>query len=151
MVNERVLREAMAWCSRPDIPQRVDALRSDLLRQPADFSDSEKPTRRRMLAGLVAARSLRVKTPAIAPGRLLCFEPDNSLSCGGAEVACPAIFEGSNVPAWDTWVAYLEQGLEFPVLLAWVPERYVAEVELALHYNPEGCIYWAREHKTLSL
>jgi hypothetical protein len=71
-------------------------------------------------------------------GRLLCYLPDENLSDGAARYASKGFFDVENVPAWDTWVCFLEGHL-----VSWVPPQLVELVACGIDVNPEGCIFWA--------
>ena len=71
-------------------------------------------------------------------GRLLLFAPSETLSDGAARYASKGFFDDDNVPAWDTWIAYLEN-----YVVSWVPPQLIELVNDGVDANPERCILWA--------
>jgi len=62
-------------------------------------------------------------------GRLLIFDPDDTLADGAAEQETGGFFDAESTPAWDTWLAYVNEPAP-PIrgsaqhrgyLVAWVP------------------------------
>lgn len=84
--------------------------------------------RRRLLAG--ARQSW--------PGRILVFQPGESLSDGAASKITAGFFDGDNTPPWDLWIAYSEGNL-----YAWIPSALELLAQDAIDVNPEQCIKWA--------
>lgn len=89
-------------------------------------------------------------------GRLLLFDPDNTLSDEAATEVSRGFFDVHNAPAWDTWVWYEEdrkivQGdstIFASYLVAWVPQHVLDLAEAGIHVNPEECIRWATDVDT---
>lgn len=105
---------------------------------------SVEPATRRAWLGRGAERT--------TSGRLLLFDPEDSLSDGAAHCESEGFFDVRNVPAWDTWVWYAEDdpGLGGPTLcsshlVAWVPPQVLGLAEAGVRANPEQCIRWASE------
>jgi hypothetical protein len=80
------------------------------------------------------------------------FDFDGTLAGGAAEVECPSCFDGDNVPAWDTWVAYVVEDVpgrsgarafDRGYLISWAPPELESGIHQAIAANPEGCIEWA--------
>jgi hypothetical protein len=86
-------------------------------------------------------------------GRLLAFDPQNSLDDGLAGEVTQGFFDDCNIPAWDTWISYvIEDEAPCPFnayLLSWVPEALVESVEAGIHVNMEECICWASDLETV--
>jgi hypothetical protein len=53
-------------------------------------------------------------TPAIPPGRLLVYDPSQSLSDGAAMVESASFSDVDNTPLWDTWIAYVKEEPQRP-------------------------------------
>ncbi|MDQ3713836.1 MAG: hypothetical protein M3388_16675 [Acidobacteriota bacterium] len=79
-------------------------------------------------------------------GRLLAYFPDVNLFCGASEDETNGFFDVDNVPAWDTWVAYFEEGRSndcyASYLISWIPPQFVELVSKGIYVNPEECIVW---------
>jgi hypothetical protein len=105
--------------------------------------------------------------PDLAGGRLVLFEPDESLSGGETEEPSGGFFDHESSPGWDTWVAYVvdaertaawERWLETrrsgdwedlrSFLVAWVPPPLVESVDFAILVGMGGCIRWADDVDT---
>jgi hypothetical protein len=85
---------------------------------------------------------------SLAGGRLLVYFPDLDLACGAAEAESRGYFDVHNAPAWDTWVAAIqddEGGHECPYLVSWVPAEIVPLAEGGIRVNPEQCILWLED------
>jgi len=89
-------------------------------------------------------------------GRLLLFDPGQSLSDGVAMVESNGFFDADNEPAWDTWIAYVHERPRRlgawthldAYLLCWVPPAFVDLVDGAIAVNPEECLLWADSVET---
>lgn len=86
-------------------------------------------------------------------GRLVLFDPDDTLSDGAAESESHRYFDVDNVPAWDTWVFFVEDGprrgaINHSYLVAWVPSHLVEAVNRGIQVNPEECIRWGADVDT---
>jgi len=88
-------------------------------------------------------------------GRLLLYDPDLNLFCGGAENATNGFFDVNNVPPGDFWIAYIveakAQDTYGSYLLSWIPTSLVDLVDKGVQANPEQCIAWADRLKPRSL
>lgn len=115
--------------------------------------------------------------PALAGGRLLIAEPEQSDWCGLSIHETNGFIDDLDVPAWDTWVCYLHEtitpdpeqvhrtrealcasyGMEsyadwqppssVSYILCWIPPEFVAMVEMGIKVNPVECFFWATEYK----
>jgi len=166
-VFERRLAETVAWCDGRD----PDSLRTPALLPPSllgRFVLSEgrqvwsHPTteeRQRVVNGLANRRAQRLSERGELPrklpaGRLVLFYPDGTLSDGAAEPESLGYFDADNVPAWDTWVFFSEdgptqEGIHDMYLAAWVPSHLIAGVDSGIRVNPEECIRWAADVETI--
>jgi hypothetical protein len=82
-------------------------------------------------------------------GRLIAFEPSQSLSDGAAEQASNGYFDSHNCPPPDTWVwfVYYEGGYQrvrheysSGYLIAWVPPQFLELVNAGIWVIPEQCV-----------
>jgi hypothetical protein len=85
-------------------------------------------------------------------GRLLAFDPQNSLDDGFVEAVTHGFFDAWNRPAWDTWISYIIEGWEpqyfRTYLLSWVPGSLIEIVATGIDSNMEECIRWASDLDT---
>ena len=77
-------------------------------------------------------------TNELEGGKLLVFSPEETLSDGAARYASKGFFDDDNVPAWDTWVAHVEN-----YVVSWIPPQLIELVDAGVNANPEQCICWA--------
>jgi hypothetical protein len=86
----------------------------------------------------------------LAGGRLVVYFPDANLFDGSAELESRGFFDGDNMPPWDTWVAYVDDGADQTrsydsYLVSWVPPTLLDLADGAVAVNPEQCIVWAED------
>lgn len=93
---------------------------------------------------LVAARRRLLGPRVVWAGRILVFQPGESLSDGAAQKVSGGFFDIDNTPPWDTWIGF-RQG----TLYAWIPRALELIVQDAINVNPEQCLKWAVEGWTL--
>jgi len=149
LVTQR-LKETQAWCASCLSHSANYNLRSPELKPKhietglglLDWTPQQRQTGVDELAGKRAQllNSRRFEQSLDDNGRVLVLVPDHSLFDGAAEVETEGFFDGNNVPAWDTWIDYIEGHL-----LAWVPSVLVELVEGGIQVNPEQCIMWASD------
>lgn len=137
----RRLAEAIRWPT--DAQPRPAALRPpETLNWPAR-TDWVCARRAEMLGSAPAVDA--------AAGRLLVFDPGESLTDGAAQVESEGWFDEDNAPPWETWIAYI---IEEPrhagrwthldsYLLCWVPGDRVDVVDRSILVIPERCVEWA--------
>lgn len=144
------LEEASHWCaSKVDVKDPVRSLRSVELVPPEreDWPGRVDAVAKRRSV-LVPQRGANTRAP---DGRLLVFDPGQSLSDGAAEVETGGFFDEDNTPPWDTWVAYVTEHPQRPdawtrldsYLVCWIPAELLELVDRAIEVNPEGCLLWA--------
>ena len=156
------LAETIAWCGpRANIHDPVNCLRTPALR-PANKSrtpdnyghyeytwgtiEQNEATvatlaaeRSRLLAGTVP-RERMSRSPHLAGGRILVVAPEMSDTSGLSEAESGGFIDGFDLPAWDTWIAYIgEPSLRAPEeesrsYGAW--QNYVAQ------YPPDKIADW---------
>lgn len=135
--------ETFAWCSSR--PRPWNALRS--FRSPEiapEFGSSNYKEwvssviweRRQILGGAVSLPEY-----VFLRGKLLVYFPDETLDHGLEEYETEGFVTASNVPPWDTWVAYLYAEKE-NYLVSWVPNEMVELVSSGIEVSPEECFNW---------
>jgi hypothetical protein len=85
-----------------------------------------------------AGVSMKVDPQILGGGRLLEFNPSETLMDGAAKYSSNGFFDVNNVPPWDIWVAFSER-----TLVSWVPPVLVEIAQKGIDANPECCIRWA--------
>ena len=146
------LSETSRWCaSKARVDDPAHSLRSHELvpRQETEdwqaIVESVCDRRARLLQGQWSS------APAVPAGRLLVFDPGQSLSDGAAMVESNGFFDVDNAPPWDTWIAYVREQPHQPgswtnldsYLLCWIPTIFLDLVERGIAVNPERCLLWA--------
>jgi hypothetical protein len=90
---------------------------------------------------VVRERRKRLPSPLVAaPGRIVAFQPGETLSDGAADAVTAGFFDLNNTPPWDTWVGFREG-----TLYAWIPQALEIVVQEAIEVNPEQCLKWATQ------
>ena len=146
--------------------------RGPYLEPAAAFEAFRPPVRAAIVAQVVSARSRCLKDEGrypndvrldVAGGRLLLFDPEASLADGAAEDITHGFFDGDNLPAWDTWVAYSHDSERYALreelrragddawtsldfvdaLVSWVPPALLEIVDEGIEANPDESIKWA--------
>jgi hypothetical protein len=155
-INQR-LAETIAWCeSRVDITKPETCFRSKELQPIKNFDwYADKSLRNSIIDKVSSVRQtilynefpiLNTKTPDLTLGRILAYEIDANLQDGAAFYASDRFFDWDNIPAWDTWFAYLPEHFlhenSSGILLSWIPREFLPNVEEGIYVNPESCIFW---------
>jgi len=140
----QALRDTIDWCEpRATITDIKNCLRSDSL-SPYPFAGR----RSEVVDSVVRERHIYRKDPSslsaysLAQGKLLDFMPDQNMTDGMAEEDSYGFFDVTNVPPWDTWVAYVEESPSCNYLVCWVPRRLIGVATAGINVNAEGCIAW---------
>ena len=83
----------------------------------------------------------------LATGRLLAWERDTTIDDGVGEAETKGYLNASDMPPWDTWVAYVDRASPEVgnCLVSWVPAPFVAAVARAIEANAYGALYWLRD------
>ncbi len=162
-----VLLEAVLWASsRADSQNPTRSLRSAAL-APYVFNDSRHDTvfdvvsrrhrelelekRVTRLGGrwdeLVDAQSIGLGDlqPVLTTGRLLVWARDSTIDDGVGQAETKGYLDESDMPPWDTWVAYVDPHPEAGYLVSWVPEPFVATVGRAIELNAYAALHWLRD------
>ncbi len=79
-------------------------------------------------------------------GRLLLYDPLETVSDGAAEAASHGFFDVEDAPPWDTWF-WLKEGTIF----CWVPQSLISDAQAGIDANPVECIRWADWSKLAAL
>ena len=125
--------------------------------KPFDRAEIVRSVIRKRRDTLLQKRLSGVFCPAALEGRLVVFDFDSTLKDGAAELASSDYFDADNVPAWDTWVAYVAEDTPFlpsswqfskGYLISWAPPEVAPQVERGIAVNPENCIGWAISART---
>ena len=135
--------ETLAWClSRPRPWNAARTFRSPEI-APEFGSTSEKSwvdsviwQRRQILASKV-----ELNKNTFFRGKLLVYFPDENLDHGLEEYETEGFVTTSNVPPWDTWIAYM-YGNKENYLVSWVPDEMVNLVKDGIAVSPEECFNW---------
>ena len=165
-----VLLEAVAWAlPRADTKNPTTGLRSAELapyrfcasRHDIVFDVASKRHRHLVANGLVRhaggrwdqllevdALGLTGVDAELATGRLLVWERDNTIDDGAGEAETGGYLDGSDMPPWDTWVAYSDSSAtRVGSLVSWVPPVFVDAIDRAIRVNAYGALYWLHESK----
>jgi uncharacterized protein (TIGR02996 family) len=177
----RRLAETVAWCGQPDLA----GLRTpELLPQARDGGPAVEPLWHcpapeartalvHQLAGRrarkLARRGLEPAAADLAGGRLVLFEPERARGEAVVEVAGDGYLDRYQVPAWDSWLFYLDEGGEgrrrvhahweaewilgrplrprvfASYLVAWVPAAAAAAVDGGCEAQAESALAWAED------
>jgi hypothetical protein len=166
-----ILLEAVLWASgRADAVSPVQSLRSAAL-APYAFSRSRFET----VYGVVLSRHLKLEAEGrvrrmggptddvveaaslgigdlgllLHAGRLLVWERDTTIDDGAGEAETKGYLDESDMPPWDTWLAYVDPGPHAGYLVSWVPAPFIEPVAQAVHVNAYGALYWLRDSQLL--
>jgi hypothetical protein len=118
---EKLGIDAFVKATRQSYQQATDLIkrqRSELLRSVAI-----------QLADISAAQTM---------GRLLIYEPMETVSDGAASALSHGFFDVEDAPPWDTWFWYAAG-----IVFSWVPESLVSNAQAGIDANPVDCIRWA--------
>ena len=148
------LGETVSWCStRPSVrlalavDEADPSLRSMRLLPPLFASSPNSAVFRVVESRWYALGSPRRDAGRVdlAGGRLLYYEPGRNLSDGAACLASGGLFDVENIPPWDTWLCFTDDGR----LVSWVPPELVDRAAAGIDVNPEMCIEWAADSSSL--
>lgn len=165
------LAEAIAWCAtRATIADPEWCLRTPTVEPGPLDADLSVSQRQECVARLVQSRSRLLQdagdpltpTADLAGGRLLLFDPEETLSDGAAAVASRRFFDDDNVPPWDSWVLYVVDQLRpeqhyfadplhpahVSYLVSWVAPGLIPLAHNGILINPENCIEWLADRET---
>jgi hypothetical protein len=83
--------------------------------------------------------NIEVADPALAQskGKLLLYEPLETVTDGAAASSSRGFFDIKDAPPWDTWFLY-----SGGTIFSWVPESLVQKAQAGIDANPVDCIHW---------
>jgi hypothetical protein len=92
-----------------------------------------------MRSTLVRDAKMEIADPAFArsKGKLLLYEPLETVEDGAAASGSRDFFDMRDAPPWDTW--FLSSG---DAILSWVPESVIPNAQAGIDANPVDCIHW---------
>ena len=147
------LAQTIFWCSsRVDISNPRDCLQTPELRpgifERNRFSAVDTVAVERDRSGGNEIRNAKIPHN-LGGGKLLAYFPEINLACGAAEDESDGFFDVQNVPAWDTWIAYVEEETNRDCygsyLIAWIPPEFIELASGGINCNPEECLVWLSE------
>lgn len=89
-------------------------------------------------------KNLKNIDEVVLDGKLFCFNYLDTLVCGGSQAYSDGLIDNYNFPPIDTWV-WLGTHKEDSLLVAWIPNKFIALTQNGIDANPEGCIDWLNE------
>ena len=153
----KALSETVAWCLSRSL--QSDQLRSShldpsiVLRVPPleevgveVWLERKHDSYQRAVSAIIEKRSTLVRdlhigdadlTLAQSKGKLLLYEPLETVTDGAAASSSRGFFDIEDAPPWDTWFLY-SAGSTF----SWVPETLVQNAQAGIDANPVDCIHW---------
>jgi hypothetical protein len=154
---QQALSETVAWCLSKT-PQ-IDQLRSweldpsVILRDPRLEESSvevrvgaRRESCRRAIQSINEMRStlvhhaqLEIPSFAVAEtrGKLLCYEPLETVEDGASAYLSRGFFDMEDAPPWDTWFLYSKDAI-----FSWVPDSLVQNAQAGIDANIVDCIHW---------
>jgi hypothetical protein len=153
----RALCETVAWCLSSSV--QSDQLRSREL-DPSDFLrvppfeelgidvwvEKKRESYERATQAICELRSSLIRDARIemtnlamaqTKGRLLLYEPLETVEDGAASAGSRGFFDIEDAPPWDTWVVYSEDSI-----FCWVPGSLAQSAQAGIDANPVDCIHW---------
>jgi hypothetical protein len=110
---------------------RVEALRESYRRATQSIN--------KVRSTLVHNAQLEIPSFAVAQtgGKLLRYEPLETVSDGSSEFLSYGFFDIEDAPPWDTWFQFSKSAI-----FSWVPEPLVRNAQAGIDANPVDCIRW---------
>ncbi|MBB5056508.1 hypothetical protein HDF16_001193 [Granulicella aggregans] len=156
------LSEAAAWCLNRSLPQnnfRSSELDPSAFLKVPSFDELgiglwlERERESYQLAvdainvnrsTLVRDTNIELADPALlgSKGRLLLYEPLETVTDGASEASSRGFFDIEDAPPWDTWFLYSSGSI-----VCWVPEAMVEIAQEGIDANPVDCIHWCNWRK----
>ena len=99
-------------------------------------------------SALVIKTSMELVPTALAQsrGKLLLYEPLETVTDGAAEASSGGFFDMEDAPPWDTWFLYAGG-----TIFSWVPETLFQKAQAGIDANPVDCIHWCTWSKLAGL
>jgi hypothetical protein len=153
----RVLTETVAWCLNRSLPRnqfRSSELEASVSFEVPSFDELgialwlERKRESYQLAvdtinanrsNLLRETNVDLADPVLAgsKGRLLLYEPLETVDDGASEFSSHGFFDTRDAPPWDLWFLYSSGSI-----VCWVPETMVEFAETGIGANPVDCIHW---------
>ena len=76
-------------------------------------------------------------TVAQTKGKLLRYEPLETVEDGSSEFLSHGFFNIEDAPPWDTWFLSTESAI-----FSWVPEPLIRDAQAGIDANIVNCIHW---------
>lgn len=168
----RCLAETIRWCSlhvsmeNPGECLRTSELRpANLHREPDRWGSPEYDwgileEKRAVVTSVAERRAEMLRStndytdsvpPDLAGGRLLVIGPEDSDQCCLSEPETYGFIDAVDIPAWDTWIMYLEEATTsnrlVSYILCWIPPEFLDLVTMGIQVNPVECFFWATDYK----
>lgn len=151
----QALSETVTWCL--SLPPRQDRFRSTelhpsaLLRIPPlseigvdIFLEKTRDSYVRAMESINATRSALITTRSIndatvagSRGRILRYEPLETVSDGASAASSLGFFDMEDAPPWDIWFLYSAGSI-----FSWVPEAMIQNAQPGIDAIPVDCIHW---------
>jgi hypothetical protein len=153
----KALLETVAWClsrsTEPEELRSVDLDPSTFLRIPPSnefelnvWIEKQRESYQRAVQVVSERRSDLVRNAGIetadlalaqSKGRLLLYEPMETVDDGAAADSSNGFFDLRDAPPWDTWFAYSGDSI-----FCWVPGSLIQNAQAGIDANPVDCIHW---------
>ena len=149
------ISEAVAWCSHK--PFRSPELDPSAILDIPDYSHGPGQLeawieRKRDCYGQAVAwinkrrsdllRAAHIEThgtiEALSEGRLIIFQPLETVDDGAAEQSSIGFYDVHDAPPWDTWFSFAND-----TVFCCVPEFAIPRAQDGIDANPVDCIHWA--------
>jgi hypothetical protein len=153
----QALSETVTWCLSRSL--QGDQLRSReldpsaILRVPGfdevsvgAWTEIKRESYQRAVYGINKMRSTLVRdtnreitglAEAQSKGKLLLYEPMETVTDGASESTSRGFFDSEDAPPWDTWFLY-----SGGTIFSWVPESLVQDAQAGIDANIVDCIHW---------
>ena len=135
MELNRILLETITWISKVNFDYEKNYYRSNELKPLSCKNYLELPNSE--FYKLIAKRSNYLKNNNIEIlneedvtnlGKLIWSEPEDSVFDGGAEAYAQGLYDISECPPWDTWIAKGQDFIEFKhlgnAIISWLPNEH---------------------------
>lgn len=153
--HRRTLAEAQAWVlarlplGNPAVALRSSELGAQLTEYPNQWF--HRPQNGLEIEKLIALRRQLLQgqeAESLAKGRILCAFAGWDTQMGEGVSASDGVIDDAYLPPWDCWFAVFqlaEYGGTGQVLLAWIPDELVANVQNAMEVAATEPIHWLDE------
>lgn len=110
----------------------LDLKRANYQRAVSSINETRSKLLRDANVSLLNWQQLRLR------GRLLCYEPLETVEDGASEAGSRGFFDIEDAPPWDCWFLSWRGSI-----CSWVPESLEQLVQDGIDGNPVDCIHWA--------